>query len=238
MGEWFQEWFGEEYLRLYPHRDDRDARELLALLRRTLPWRNDWRILDIACGAGRHLAALVREGARPIGLDLSAALLRRARAATDCPLIRADMRQLPIRPGSIDLGLNLFTSFGYFESDREHAQALGEMLAAIVPGGWFAIDFLNPTQVRATLVPAESRVLGGAAVQIQRTITDDDRFVVKTIRTADGQAYRERVRLLTAPELRAMIEPHGFVVRYEFGDYAGNGPGTGHRTILVCQRNA
>ena len=43
----------------------------------------------------------------------------------------------------MDLTVNLFTSFGYFERDAEHAAALGEMVATVRPGGWFVIDFLN-----------------------------------------------------------------------------------------------
>ena len=83
-------------------------------------------------------------------------LLRLARQVTSAPLVRADMRQLPIRPGSMDLTVNLFTSFGYFEQDAEHTAALGEMIATVRPGGWFVIDFLNPAAVRRQLVPEET----------------------------------------------------------------------------------
>jgi hypothetical protein len=72
---------------------------------------------------------------------------------TRAKLIRADMRALPIRPGTMDLTVNLFTSFGYFADDVEHTTALSEMAATIRPDGWFAIDFLNATTVRSTLQP-------------------------------------------------------------------------------------
>ena len=42
MTEWFEEWFGEDYLRLYPHRDDAEAERAIALIRRTLPFRPGW----------------------------------------------------------------------------------------------------------------------------------------------------------------------------------------------------
>jgi ubiquinone/menaquinone biosynthesis C-methylase UbiE len=82
-------------------------------------------VLDVGCGAGRHARAFRAAGARCVGLDLSRTLLRIARGVTDAPLVRADMRELPIRPGSMDLTVSLFTSFGYFERDEEHAAALG-----------------------------------------------------------------------------------------------------------------
>ena len=121
MTEWFEEWFGEDYLKLYPHRDEADADRAVALIGRSVGLRPGWRVLDVACGAGRHARAFVHAGACCFGLDLSATLLRLARGITTAPLVRADMRRLPVRPGSMDLTVNLFTSFGYFEHDDEHA---------------------------------------------------------------------------------------------------------------------
>src|SRR6476469_7404518 len=156
MTEWFEEWFGEDYLRLYPHRDEAEAARAVALIGRSVGLRPGWQVLDVACGAGRHARAFVGAGARCFGLDLSATLLRLARQITDAPLIRADMRQLPIRSRSMDLTVNLFTSFGYFERDAEHRAALEEMIATVRPGGWFVIDFLNPAAVRRRLIPEET----------------------------------------------------------------------------------
>src|ERR1043165_1693024 len=100
MTEWFEEWFGEEYLQLYPHRDDAEADRLADLLRANLPWRPGIRVLDIGCGAGRHARALERAGARVTGLDLSDCLLRHASTDGHRALVRAAMRLLPRRPGS------------------------------------------------------------------------------------------------------------------------------------------
>ena len=92
-----------------------------------------------------------------VGLDLSAALLRRAREIPGIHLVRADMRALPIRPGAMDLTVNLFTSFGYFATDGEHALALAEMSGTLREGGWFVIDYLNDEQVRRVAGRAGNR---------------------------------------------------------------------------------
>ncbi len=235
MPEWFEEWFGEEYLHLYPHRDDADADRVVALLQRTLPWRPGWRVLDVACGAGRHLAALERAGAVPFGFDLSAALLRRARAATTRPLVRADMRALPFRSRSMDLTVNLFTSFGYFAADEEHTDALGQMLATVRPGGWFVMDFLNAEHVRSSLVPYETTSYGDVEVEVRREITADRRFVRKSIRVPGGRHFEERVRLLGPEDLERMVLAHGARLIGRYGGYDGGPLAGGTRTILLAE---
>ncbi len=235
MAEWFSEWFGKEYLDLYPHRDEQDAERLIVLLRRSLPWREGWRVLDVACGPGRHMTALERAGVRVFGFDLSRVLLNRARTLTSRPLVRADMRLLPFRPRSMDLTVNLFTSFGYFGTDAEHAAAMGEMLGTVRQGGWFVLDFLDAAAVRAGLVAHEVQQLGGAIVEVRRDIIDDGRFVRKTMRLADGRQFEERVRLFSFGELQAMIEQHGARVTSGFGDYDGAPVGDGPRAILLAQ---
>lgn len=193
-------------------------------------------MLDVGCGAGRHARALSAAGARPIGVDLSAALLRRARAA-GVPLVRADMRHLPVRPRSMDLVVNLFTSFGYFERDEEHAGVIRGVADCLVPGGWFALDFLNADTVRRGLVAGEVQELGSGQVRISREVREDGRRVVKTIEVPDGRRFVERVRLFQPEELESMLSGAGLTVETRFGDYDGGPlrPGA-PRTILLSRR--
>ncbi len=236
MTEWFEEWFGEEYLQLYPHRDAAEAERAASLILDRVGFRTGWRILDVACGAGRHASAFKEAGAWCVGLDLSAALLRVARGVTSAPLIRADMRALPVRPASMDLTVNLFTSFGYFDHDAEHAMALGEMVSTVRPAGWFVIDFLNARAVRSRLVPRETRRLDGGEVEVERSVSSDGRYVCKSIRTPTGRRFSERVRLFGAGEIEAMLGAAGVTVRQRYGDYDAtpllpDSP----RTILIGQ---
>jgi SAM-dependent methyltransferase len=223
MTEWYEEWFGEEYLQLYPHRDAEEAELAVALIRSRTGLAPGWRVLDVGCGAGRHARAFQAAGAHCTGIDLSAALLRVARTVTNAPLIRADMRHLPIRPASMDLTVNLFTSFGYFASDPEHASAVAEMASTLRPGGWLVLDFLNADAVRGALVPEEETHLAGQPVRIRRDLADAGRFVRKRITTADGRVFTERVRLFSADELAGMLASAGITVRHRFGDYDGSG---------------
>jgi SAM-dependent methyltransferase len=234
MPEWFEEWFGEEYLQLYPHRDDAEAERAVTLIARVTGLVAGWRVLDVGCGAGRHARAFRAIGARCVGLDLSRTLLRVARGLTDAPLIRGDMRRMPIRPGSMDLTVSLFTSFGYFEHDEEHATALREMVATLRPGGWFVIDFLNAAEVRRRLVARETVAVQGGQAEVARTMSPDGRYVCKTIVTPAGRRYTERVRLFDQDQMSAMLSNAGLEVRHSFGDYqAAPLRADSPRTILV-----
>jgi SAM-dependent methyltransferase len=237
MTEWFEEWFGEEYLRLYPHRDDADAEALVALIRGQVPWRPGLRVLDIGCGPGRHAHALEGAGARVAGLDLSRVLLAHARQAVRGPLVRADMRALPFRPGCADLTVNLFTSFGYFAEDREHAAVLAGMVATLRPEGWFVIDFLHAPSVVAVVQEGRPVPLGDGCVSITKRLVDGGRYVEKTFQLDDGRRFIERVRLFTPQELETMLVAAGLRVRCRFGDYGG-GPitPTAPRAILMGDR--
>jgi SAM-dependent methyltransferase len=238
VSEWFEQWFGDEYLRAYAHRDDDDAERLVGLLDGLGVTGAGRRVLDLACGPGRHTAALARRGARVVGLDLSSALLRAAREAGAERLVRADMRGLPFRDGAFDAVLNLFTSFGYFAADAEHATVLGDVARVLRRGGLFVLDFLNAPAVRAGLVPRDERTVDGSVVVQERWLSADGRFVHKRIQVgARAKVFAERVRLYERAELEAMMASHGLRAIRAAGDYEGapHGPHS-ERLILVGER--
>ena len=237
MTEWFEQWFGEEYHALYPHRDEEDARRAIALIRRVAPWQPGDRVLDLACGPGRHAAELEQLSARVVGFDLSRAMLRRARERTRAALVRGDMRALPFRGGSFRIAVNLFTSFGYFRDDAEHRLVLRQVAATLARGGYFVLDYLNAEQVRRSLESQELTEDGGD-VRITRRIGPDGRFVIKEIELRDeGRTFQERVRLYEAAELEALLAEAGLPVVARFGDYDGGAPGPdAPRVILVGVR--
>jgi SAM-dependent methyltransferase len=236
--DWFERWFGEDYLHIYQHRDEREAEHAVELISANLAGREIHSVLDLGCGAGRHTKVLFERG-WTVGLDLSMALLKVARRESPgAPYVRADMRELPFADDSFDLVVNLFTSFGYFEDDREHARVLSRVCAVTRHGGTFVIDFLNAGQVRRELVPYDERVKNGITIEQTRTISQDDRFVEKRIRLRGrGKEYIERVRLLSEADLERMLSVAGFDVSKRFGDYGGaSWSEDSPRTILFASR--
>jgi SAM-dependent methyltransferase len=237
--DWFEDWFGEEYLALYEHRDHHEAREVVALIAEQMGEVGDAPVLDLACGAGRHQRTLCERGWWTVGLDLSPSLLRAARAEDrTAPLVRADMRELPFADESFVLVVNLFTSFGYFRDDAQHLRVLRDVARVVRPGGWFVLDYLHADQVRRSLVARDERTVGTVTVEQEREISADGRFVRKTITIGDlGRTFVERVRLFEPEELALLCTEAGFVVTSVLGDYDGSPMHPdAPRTILFARR--
>ena len=236
--EWFAEWFNEDYLSLYSHRNEREARSVADLIRARIPAQASGMTLDLGCGAGRHLPYLT-EQQPTVGLDLSPWLLNVARQKhLATPLVRADMRRLPFQDGSFTLVVNLFTSFGYFVEDSQNKHVLSEAARVTRPRGYLVLDFLNAPHTRRTLVPFERRQVGSRWIQQRREISEDGRFIRKTIvMGTPAKVFNERVRLFEPADLEAMLADCGFSVTDVCGDYAGRSlTGASPRAIIVAQR--
>ncbi len=239
---WYRRWFGEEYLQLYPHRDEAEANEGVRLLVDCCQLDAGDPVLDLACGAGRHLRALRRRGMRPFGLDLSVSLLRRAkRTDPEEALLRADMRVLPFAADSFSAVTSFFTSFGYFQSEEDDGRVLWEIRRVLGDGGHLLLDFLNAQQVRDTLSPRDEGEVNGRRVIQERRLVDGGRAVEKTIRIGgeggrDAEVFHERVRLYSAGELSDLLVRCRLDPQQWFGDYAAGPPTESSPRLIALAR--
>jgi len=239
---WFRRWFGEEYLSLYPHRDEEEAVRAVDLLLECVPLSSSSHVLDLACGAGRHLRALTERGVHSVGLDLSLPLLLRYRedAATK-PVVRGDMRSLPFAGGAFDAVTSFFTSFGYFHDDRDDRRVLEEIRRVLRPGGHILLDFLHADRVRESLSFRDEEQVGGRWVIQERRLLQGGQIVEKTIRIEDEtpaqpQVYTERVRLYSPEELEALLIEHGLEPEDRFGDYGGSPFDAASERVILLAR--
>ena len=220
---WYERAFESRYLDLYAHRDAAEAARSIEMLAARVSLA-DRRVLDVACGAGRHLAALRAAGARPAGVDLSLPLLRRARA--EAPAARADMRLLPVRPRSQDGALCMFTSFGYFPTAGENRRVLREIAGVLREEGWFLLDTLNPERTLAVLEPEGERRVGRAVVREERRYEPEERLLIKRVIWSDPEEgeerWEERLRIFFPGEMEEELEKAGFRVVEKIGEYDGS----------------
>jgi len=234
---WYREWFGEEYLELYAHRDEHEARQQVLFFREHFGSVGGV-VLDLACGMGRHLTELNGAGLSAVGCDLSFTLLR---AGIDeygaLPVARADMRSLPFCSGSFDGLVNFFTSFGYFATEDENMEVVREMARVLRPGGIFLFDYLNVDRELDRLVRKEERHSPMGRVRIERWFDPSDRSFNKRI-TIGERRYLERVRGYDLAEISAMFTSAGLAIRSVFGDFAGAPyEPSSPRLILVGRRS-
>lgn len=239
--DWYRDAFDEYYAGLYSHRDKEEASEFVRTLGAEF-YLPGARVLDVACGAGRHVEALSKSGAEPVGTDLSAALLREAQLETAAPLVRADMRYLPFGPKVFHGAISMFTSFGYFSHLEDEVAVLGEIRRVLVPDGWFVIDYMNSAFVRGSLDPRSVREVGGLRVIEERSVDRDGIRVIKRVRLFDGdrmlKEHVEAVRLLDRRDLSGMLEATGIKPLRFMGDYSGGAfsEKRSERMIALCRR--
>jgi SAM-dependent methyltransferase len=233
---WYQEWFGEEYLELYSHRDENEARQQVSFLREQVGVVRG-PLLDLACGMGRHMQELRSEGYQPVGCDLSLILLRAGFTEYGAmPVTRADMRQLPFCDGVFSGLVNFFTSFGYFATEGENRQVVREMARVLAGDAPFLFDYLNVHRELDRLVQRETRETPTGRVEIERWFDRSDRSFNKRI-TIGQKRYLERVRGYDLDEISEMFTSCNLSIRSTFGNFDGSkwSPSS-PRLILVGRR--
>jgi SAM-dependent methyltransferase len=233
---WYQEWFGEEYLELYSHRDETEARHQVSFFLQQCGVL-DGPVLDLACGMGRHMQELQALGYRAIGCDLSFTLLRTGiREYGPMPVARADMRHLPFGDSSFAGLVNFFTSFGYFAEEDDNVQVVREMARVLDGGAMFLFDYLNVHRELDNLVHREERETPNGPVKIERWFDKSDHSFNKRI-TIREKRYLERVRGYDLDEISAMFASCNLVIRSAFGDFDGSKfDHSSPRLILVGSR--
>jgi cyclopropane fatty-acyl-phospholipid synthase-like methyltransferase len=238
---WFNNWFGTLYYKLlYQHRDDSEAHKFLDRMMSYLPVKPGMKVIDVGCGQGRHSLYLSEKGFNVVGLDLSKESIAEATRSANSHLkfIQHDMRQ-PFPVKDADLALNLFTSFGYFQSREENLLVLRNVHNALNIHGILVLDFFNSSLVKSSLVPEETVRHGQITFLIKRYIADNK--VVKEIAVEEQghiQRYFEKVELLRLPDFVSLFRDAGFEISKCFGNYKLEpfNPVTSDRLILVASK--
>jgi len=231
LKSWFEEWFSNEfYLKLYQHRDEEDARWIINLIQRTLDIKTKSKVLDVACGSGRHSIELARRGFDVTGFDLSDYLIKEANICLkESPeknlkvkFYKRDMRDFYFG-NSFDMAVNIFTSFGYFDTDRENFKVIENVAKSLKRKGYFVFDFLNKVHLINNLVPYSRKKFGNISVVIHRKIEND--FVMKEIVLKNGskkRKFKEILKLYSPDEFEKTFKFYGLKIKKTFGDYFGN----------------
>ena len=218
---WFASWFDSPYYHiLYKDRNYREAQHFMDNLTHYLNLPEKAKVLDLACGKGRHSIYLNQLGFNVIGADLSERSIAEASKNTNDSLHFQvhDMRDS--FEEKFDAIFNLFTSFGYFESDDDNLTTLKAMKDSLTDYGFAVIDFMNVNQVINNLVPEEVKTVDNIEFHLKRYVQDG--HIYKEIDFEDKRKkyhFTEKVKALTLQDFQEMMDEAGIFLLDVFGDY-------------------
>ncbi len=228
MSEWFRTFFARDYIDRYARVTDEDVTRLeVDGLIKALELRPPARVLDLACAYGRHALALANLGYEVTGFDLSFDLLAEAElraqgAGATVRLMEGDMRKLPF-VHEFDVVVNLFTSFGFFDDERDSRRVMEGIHAALDEGGRLLLDVINRDAILRDFQPRMWReaddgyVLSESTYDPARSRLIGRQLHVSTKGRVDESSFT--LRLYAMHELRALIEAAGFEVQAVYGGF-------------------
>ena len=218
---WFASWFDTPYYHiLYKDRDYAEAQVFMDNITNYLNLPEDAKILDLACGKGRHSVYLNQLGYDVTGADLSENSIAEASKFSNEKLhFQVHDMRIPFEE-KFDAIFNLFTSFGYFENDEDNLTTLRAIQESLSEYGFAVIDFMNVQHVINNLVPEEVKTVEGIDFHIKRY--HQDNHIFKEINFEDkGEKFHfvEKVQALTLQDFEEMMEEAGIFLLDTFGDY-------------------
>lgn len=224
--DWFETWFDSPYYHiLYQNRDLEEAKHFISKLFSLSELKDKEKVLDLACGKGRHAYQMSKYAPYVLGLDLSINSINEANkeyAHNGLNFDQHDMRDV-YAENTFDLVCNLFTSFGYFDSEEENKSVFTSVHKMLKAGGYFVFDFMNTDKVTKNLVAQEQKHLSGIDFEIKKEIANH--FILKDISfEVAGSAYhfQEKVFVLPFEKAHAWLKSTGFNVVAIYGDYELN----------------
>jgi cyclopropane fatty-acyl-phospholipid synthase-like methyltransferase len=223
--EWFESWFDTSYYHsLYKNRNDIEAASFVTNLVQFLDLKKESKVLDLACGKGRHSLTLNKLGLNVLGVDLSQNSIEFAKKSEtkNLKFLTHDMREV-IPNQSFHVIFNLFTSFGYFDDFSDNEKVITAIHEMLEDKGIFVIDFMNSEKTIANLVLSENKIEDNINFNITRKY--DGQHIFKKIKFNDKNTefcYTERVQALKLNDFEDLLLKHNFQMNHTFGDFELN----------------
>ena len=240
---WFKDWFNSPYYhQLYAYRDKKEAADFIDKLIARLHPAPGAKMLDVACGKGRHSKQLAGCNFDVTGIDLSRESIADALKyeAGNLHFYKHDMR-LPFWINYFDYAFNFFTSFGYFNTQREHDNAIRTISQSLKTGGRFVMDFLNVDFSEKRGVEETQKQIGDAMYSISKW-TDSSHFYKKITVVDKALAkpiqYTEKVSKFSLSDFEAMFIKQDLHLTEVYGDYNFNAydVSASPRLIMIAEK--
>ncbi|HLP18874.1 MAG TPA: class I SAM-dependent methyltransferase [Chitinophagales bacterium] len=236
---WFAEWFNSPYYHmLYSNRSEAEAESFITQVAACLNIPQGATVLDVACGKGRHSKTLAKLGFNVTGIDLSPNSIAEAKAF-NCDTLHFDVWDMrnTYRANSFDYVFNLFSSFGYFDDERDDYACINAFCENLKPGGTLVLDYINTEWAVKLMKPREIIQRGDVQFHIQKRL--ESGFIKKKIEFLAGgedHSYEEQLKVINQYKFTQMLTKAGFEIEHTFGDYQLNAfdPANSPRLIFVA----
>lgn len=189
-------------------------------------------ILDVPCGYGRHSIELAKRGFSVHGIDINAVHLNAASKQANSANLKIQFTKQCMLDLSLndqyDAVINMFYSFGFFDTDEENMQVLRNFKQALKPGGRFLMhtDVNIPRIAAGTYKTDEARHLpSGDMLHIQDRYNATTKRIEGVWRIEKDRSITEKaysVRVYDEDEFKAMCLQAGFSSCVSYGDWHGN----------------
>ncbi len=243
---WYESYFGQDYFEIYAHvlpaeRTVAEVERIVSLI----DLKPGARILDVACGHGRHSILLSKLGYDVTGYDLSKVFLDRARTEAEAQganvrWIQGDMRELPFH-SEFDVAINVFTAFGYFEEPKDDTKTLRGIRAALRPGGRFLLETLHRDALQARFQSQGfERTSNGSIVlherrwDLARDVIDEDVTLIRPDGTRTE--YQTSLHMYSLDEFLALMREAGLVPEAWYGGLDGSTLDLSSRRLVLVSR--
>ena len=246
---WYQTFFSGTYLEIFSHHltPDRAEKEV-DFVESTLNLDTGAKVLDLCCGNGRHAILLAKRGLQVTAQDLNREYLESAQdlavaEGVELETVHSDMREIPFE-GNFDAVINMFTAFGYLESEEEDAKVLQQAAKALKPGGQLLLDLLNREWVVLNYIQNEWRKATDGTIYLEHRELDLETSrnrVTVTIISPAGETQQItsfEIRLYTLTEIIAMLDRAGLAFAGAYGGFDGEPYSITTRRMVVVARNS
>lgn len=223
--QWFKDWFNTPYYhQLYFKRDENEAAAFIDKLIDYLKPNVHSFMLDVACGKGRHSVQLASKGFNVTGIDLSSDSIEEAlQYETDkLHFFTHDMR-LPFSINYFDYAFNFFTSFGYFNTQRENDNAIRTIAQSLKKSGYFVLDYLNVHYAEDNLIHKSEKQIDDVNFLITKWYDDDffyKKIIVEDENLHEPLIYTEKVAKFSLGDFTEMFAYQGLQIQEVFGSYS------------------
>ncbi len=247
--EWWQKIFDERYLKTYADMfPEKLTRLQINFLIKNLRLKKGAKILDLACGHGRHSIPLAKKGFDVTGLDYSKHFIKLAREEAkkqkvDVKFVQGDRRKLSFVK-KFDVVINMFSAFGYFKKESDHLLVLKKIARALKPKGKLLIDLKNPLHLICMMEGRCKRILKDRLSNGLVVVTKDE-FNPATLRSRFVRTWRENgkmrhyeadVRMFTLPEIKTLMEQAGLKTEKVWGNFKGASFSLNTRQIILASK--